>query len=263
MTITICRCSLAALLLVAAPLVVFAQMHATPVPPALEMQVIDPGVDPLGNPTTQLVPDPRNPGQMQAIVSPTVIMHHYYYSGDRTFQGPMLPGGPCILVVCHPATGERCYIPAQMLPGAPKVTYRSCAIEYDYGDNGITLHFGKDCPPTLKYRSGRTIAQHTARLLHTEEVKLHVQSMVGCTKTYCQRGSAITCGLVAEASDHVKTMTLPLQNTIRMLPFGAALTSEDCGRNMAEKGAAHCRELKVKHAEEQKKWDSMDFRTNR
>jgi hypothetical protein len=249
-------------LLCSPPLIGWGQKHATPVPPTLEIEVIDPGVDPLGNPSTQLVPDPSRPGQMQVVTPPTVLVHHFYYTGDRTFQGPMLPGGASILVVNHPSTGERCYVPAQMLPGAPKVTYRSCSIEYDYGENGITLLFKKDCP-TLKFRSGKTIAQHTANLLHLNQGKQHLQSLVECTHTHCQRTAAMTCGLVAEASDHVKTATLPLQNTIRMLPFGAALTSHDCGITLAEKGTAHARDHALKHAEKQKKWDALDFRTNR
>ena len=108
-----------------------------PVPPSLEIEVLDPGVDPDGNPAVRL--RGGNDGETQVDIPPVILVHRYYYSGDRSFQGPMLPGGPSILVVNHPRTGERCYIPAQMMPGAPRVTYTKNGIDYDYGEHAITL----------------------------------------------------------------------------------------------------------------------------
>ena len=63
-----------------------------PVQPALEIEVLDPGVDPNGNPAVRLRDDGF--GQMNVDIPPVVLVHRYYYSGDRSFQGPMLPGGP-------------------------------------------------------------------------------------------------------------------------------------------------------------------------
>jgi hypothetical protein len=85
-----------------------------------------------------------------------VLVHRYYYTGDRSFQARLLPGGPCIVVVSHPKTGERLYIPVQLPPGAPRVTYTPDSIEYDYGTQGVTISF---CcllceKPKVTYRQG-------------------------------------------------------------------------------------------------------------
>ena len=59
-----------------------------------------------------------------------------------------------VVVVNHPKTGERCYIDVQMIPGAPRVTYTGHSIEYDYGQQGICIHFGffgpKSCIATAR-----------------------------------------------------------------------------------------------------------------
>src|SRR5262249_52991165 len=96
-----------------------------------------------------------------------VLVHRYYYTGDRTFQGPFLPGGPSIVVLNHPKTAERLYIPVQMLPGAPRVTYRHHCVEYDYGGRRITISFGLfGCKPTVCYSHG---VPWTTRLRETTD----------------------------------------------------------------------------------------------
>ena len=81
-----------------------------PVPPTQEIELLDPGVDPTGKPTAIVRPDPNNPGLQQVDVPPAILVHKFYYTGDRTFQGPMLPGGPTIAALNHPKTGERTYV---------------------------------------------------------------------------------------------------------------------------------------------------------
>ena len=97
------------------------------VPAADEIEVISPNVDPLDRPAA-VIKDWSN-GLKTVDIPPTVLVHKYYYTGDRSFQAQLLPGGPSIVVVNHPKTGERCYIEMQMLPGAPRVTYTSHSIE--------------------------------------------------------------------------------------------------------------------------------------
>src|SRR5262245_125102 len=82
-----------------------------PVPPDLEIEVLDPNVDPRGNPTVVTRPAaiPTGMGASGRVIvdiPPTVLVHRYYYTGDRSFQYKMLPGGPCIVVASHPKTGE-------------------------------------------------------------------------------------------------------------------------------------------------------------
>jgi hypothetical protein len=129
---------------------------AAPVPPTKEMVILDPSADPLGDPAVRARPSEF--GGMVIDIPPTVIVHRYYYAGDRTFQGPFVPGGPTIVVASHPKTGERLYIPVQMIPGAPRVTYTSRSIQYDYGNQGIDVEFcfltGR---PIVSYRRGKTL----------------------------------------------------------------------------------------------------------
>src|SRR5437870_1587189 len=75
-----------------------------PVPPALEIEILDPNVDPRGNPAVLTRPatvltctGPE--GRVVVDIPPTVLVHRYYYTGDRSFQARLLPGGPCIVVV--------------------------------------------------------------------------------------------------------------------------------------------------------------------
>jgi hypothetical protein len=122
-----------------------------PVPPTLEIEVLDPNVDPLGNPAVIVRDDGFGPSIVD--IPPVVLVHRYYYTGDRCFQGPMLPGGPSIVVVNDPRDGQRCYIPVQMLPGAPRVHYSGRKIEYDYGRSGISISFGLWGKPKVVYRN--------------------------------------------------------------------------------------------------------------
>ncbi|MBW3541936.1 MAG: hypothetical protein KY476_16835 [Planctomycetes bacterium] len=112
------------------------------VPPADELEVLDPHVDPEGKP--RVLTRPTGDG-LEVDIPPAVIVHRYYYTGDRSFQGPRLPGGPTIVVVNHPSTGERQYLEMQMLPGAPRVIYRRDRIEYDFGTQRLVLKFSDLC----------------------------------------------------------------------------------------------------------------------
>ncbi len=52
-----------------------ADSPTTTVPPSLEIEVLDPGVDPLGNPAVLLEPDPLHPGQLRVEIPPVVLVH--------------------------------------------------------------------------------------------------------------------------------------------------------------------------------------------
>ena len=120
------------------------------VPPADELLVIDPRVDSEKKPTPVFLDN----GTGTAIqIPPTVVVHRYYYSGNRDFQGPMLPGGPSVIVASHPVTGEQVSLNVQLMPGAPRIKYTKHAITYDYGDRCISIDFGlaSFCDPKVIY----------------------------------------------------------------------------------------------------------------
>ena len=135
--------------------VAHAQNRAPSVSPTDELQILDPQVDPEGKPRG--IPNLQT-GQVE--IPPVLIVHRYYYTGNRSFQGPVLPGGPSILVLHHPRTGEQLTLPVQMLPGSPRICYTRECIEYDYGRAKIQVHFGHEGifgrvpAPSVSYHKG-------------------------------------------------------------------------------------------------------------
>ncbi len=145
------------------------------VPPTQEIEIIDPNADPAGIPAVNLEPHACCGDRLAVDIPPAILVHRYYYTGDRSFQAQMLPGGPVIVVASHPIINERCYIPVQMLPGAPVVRYTGKSIEYDFGQHGISIVFGRHGPPTVTYRSHVPLRRKTSNLItgvgdHTKEL---------------------------------------------------------------------------------------------
>ena len=126
--------------------------HKVIVSPSDELIVIDPNQDSRNRPTPSFVPDAQGNNRIE--IPPTVIVHRYYYSGDREFQGPMLPGGPTVLVANHPSTGEQVSVQAQLMPGAPRIRYCKSCIIYNYADRCLKLDFGicGICEPHIVYQ---------------------------------------------------------------------------------------------------------------
>lgn len=102
-----------------------------------ELVVMDPGVNETGLPKISLQKD----GTIK--IPPTVHVHRYYYNGDKEYQGPFGHGGPTIIVACHPKTGKRLYIKAQLPPGAPVISYSEHDIEYAYPHRKVIIKFSR------------------------------------------------------------------------------------------------------------------------
>ena len=251
--------SVAALLLMVAsvPSVLNAQHRPfKSVPPTLEIEVLDPGEDPLGNPAVKL-----ENGLVE--IPPVVLVHRYYYSGDRSFQGPLLPGGPSILVFNHPKTGERLYVPAQMMPGAPRVTYTKSGITYQYESNAILLRFGLRGNPVVKYRSGLTVPQKVAKTLRVEKVVEKIDKVKANTSRLPERIKNSSVGVVAVANDAAKVVTLPIAHISQIIPFGKSLFSGDLEAYLTEKGAVFKRDLANKRAQKRLAIDDLTIETLR
>jgi len=197
-----------------------------PVPPTQEIEVLDPGVDPTGNPAAIVRPDAGLPGVARVDIPPAVLVHKFYYTGDRSFQGPMLPGGPTIVAAGHPKTGERVYVPVTLPPGAPRVTYTSHAIRYDYGPQAVTLAFGPCGKPHVIY------GQATAA---GERARGAVAGVSTGTRNFVERtglpqglrrfgrGARDVLGATADrVNDASRLLLLPVVNGVRLLP-GAQL----------------------------------------
>jgi hypothetical protein len=232
-----------------------------PVPPSLEIEVIDPGVDPNGNPAVLL--ERCADGTMQVNIPPVVLVHRFYYSGDRSFQGPMLPGGPSIVVANHPKTGERCYIPAQMMPGAPRVTYTGHAIEYDYGEHAVCVHFSAWGPPTVKYRDGVPIGERVAKIVHAEQWQSHAQKVVGGAKHVVHTSHEMLHEAAIDAGATLETITLPAKNLLRVMPLGPAIFDPDRAVLRKEKIAEHQRNHAVEKAQREARLNEVSLPTLR
>ena len=232
-----------------------------PVPPELEIEVLDPGVDPLGNPAVVVTRDEA--GKTRIDIPPAVLVHRYYYTGDRSFQAQMLPGGPSVVIVNHPKTGERCYIPVQMLPGAPRVTYTAHSIEYDYGENAVTVHFGMFGHPTIKYRNGMAWDKKVGNLVHAEQCKEATHKVAAGCKAAASASKTSLKAAAIDGAEVVQTATLPVKNVLRMMPLGAAVFDADLGKKYKEKVAEHERNHEVEHAAKVKECEDLTIRTNR
>jgi hypothetical protein len=203
--------------------------QSVPVPPTQEIEVLDPNVDPMGRPTVRVNPVIGPDGVARVDIPPTVLVHRFYYTGDRSFQGPMLPGGPSIIVVNHPADGERLYLEVQMLPGAPRVIYTRHEIEYNYGVQSIILSFGAHGRPKISYRQGVSLAtqvrvagaqvrQSTVRLVERTGAPAAARMVLQGTKNVAETGA-----------DHVhdigKAVITPVVKIVQMIPGVKMLTS--------------------------------------
>lgn len=108
-------------------------------------------------------------------IAPTVHVHRYYYSGDREYQGPILQGGPTVIVANHPKSNERLYINVMLPSGTPVIAYDKDSITYIYPNYRVKvcfLPFFKN-KFTVKYLQGEGIARkvHEAGAHVSSEVK--------------------------------------------------------------------------------------------
>jgi len=207
----------------------------------MEIEVLDPNADPLGNPTVELKRGPR--GELLVDIPRTVLVHKFYYTGDRSFQAQMLPGGPSIVVADHPKTGERCYIDVQMLPGAPRVTYTSHEIQYDYGHDAIIICFWPCLKPKVVYRHGVPLRVSAAR---------GIKSLGQCTTELleetgvCEQAGKVARGarnmvvnVAHETHDLAGMAVTPVVNVAMMTPVGSIFRpAPERARDTAVKRAA-------------------------
>ena len=204
------------------------------VTPALEIEILDPGVDPLGHPAVLLTESSLE--DMQEIdIPPAVLVHRYYYTGDRSFQAQLFPGGPSIVVAHHPKSGQKLYVPVQMLPGAPRVTYTKRAIEYDFGKTKIHVVFCRKDRAVVKYRTGPTVWERVEHTLRTEQLSDLAGSLAHKTRTKTAKAATFTKGTMLFAGDTVGAVTTPIKQLFSIGPLG------DIEQRMESRVAQHRR----------------------
>jgi hypothetical protein len=231
------------------------------VPPTMEIEVLDPNADPLGRPAVELNRDEY--GNLIVDIPPAVLVHRYYYTGDRSFQAQLLPGGPTVVVVNHPKTGERCYIDVQMMPGAPRVTYTGNSIEYDYGKHGVKIHFGLFGHPKVRYRSLQPWTRTVGDIVQAEEVIECVTQITDYSETVLARSEVLATGAAACVCETGKTIILPVQNFVELMPFGKALLATDWEERLVIRAAKHERNTEIQCLEDERRWAEYSLPTVR
>ena len=103
-----------------------------------DLVVYDPSTHERGFPAVQL--NPKGDG-LVVDIPPTIHIHRYYYSGDKEIQGPIIAGGPTVVVANHPKTGERMYIDVMLPAGAPRIAYDKHGITYVYPNQRVEVRF--------------------------------------------------------------------------------------------------------------------------
>lgn len=123
-----------------------------------DLVILDPAQHERGLPAVILTYMNEHP---EVEIPPTVHVHRFYYSGDKVFQGPILQGGPIVLVARHPKTGCQMYIDVVLPAGAPRIAHTKNSIRYLYGDKRVEVkfqHFPFDpCVAVVKHHSGKGI----------------------------------------------------------------------------------------------------------
>ena len=232
---------------------------AAPVPPTMEIELLDPKADPRGMPAVVAQMDPL--GVMKIDIPQSVLVHKYYYTGDRTFQAQFIPGGPTIVVVNHPRTGERLYIPVNMLPGAPRVHYTHHAIEYDFGHQGVNIRFCCLGGPKVAYRHGETFARKYERAAeHVKETSKDIAARTGITEA-CLKVKETTKNVATTSLDTIgnvsRTLMIPVQRAGSLIPGSQMVTSAP------EDRATNLRDAKVRAAEFKNQFKDASIPSNR
>ena len=125
-----------------------------------ELVVMDPKTHPRGLPAAILE---ELDGRLSVEIPPKVHIHRYYYSGDKEIQGPILIGGPVVVVANHPRTGCRMYVDVVLPDGAPKIAYNVHGITYVYPHRRVSIHFKRfpfdTTTAVVSYHSGRGVTR--------------------------------------------------------------------------------------------------------
>lgn len=103
-----------------------------------DLVIFPPNNHERGLPKVDFVADGDN---LKVDIAPTVHVHRYYYSGDREYQGPLIAGGPSVIVANHPKSNERLYINVMLPSGAPIISYDKNSITYIYPNYRVEVCF--------------------------------------------------------------------------------------------------------------------------
>jgi hypothetical protein len=228
-----------------------------------DLVVYDAGSHELGIPGVNFKDDD---GGLAVDIPPAVHVHRYYYSGDKEIQGPIVSGGPVIVVARHPKTGQQMYVDVVLPAGAPRIAYDGDSITYVYPDERVVVHFQHwPLDPTkavVKYHKGQGIgrviyAKRQKTRQHVHEA-LHESALVKSVKETAKGAGQLGLG-THEAAVHFTSSGVDfLKSAVGMVPGVTTLKS------LAEQRSERQYSTSIQQAATRQAHQAPDFlRTNR
>lgn len=203
---------------------------------------------------------------LQVEIPPAVHVHRYYYSGDKEIQGPIVSGGPTIVVANHPKTGERMYVDVMLPQGAPKIAYDANSITYVYPDKRVSIkfqHFPFDpCVAVVRHHGGKGVARNVEEF--HEKVSQHTHEhfaqskLAQSAKDAAASTGGVVKGAAGAAGDAAACVLDFMKSNVDRLPGAVPLKSA------AEGAPERKRAAEIQRAARLKQDEARDFvRTNR
>ena len=228
-----------------------------------DLVILDPGKHERGLPAVIVE---YMSGHPEIDIPPTVHVHRYYYSGDKIFQGPIIQGGPIVLVANHPKSGERMYVDVVLPPGTPRIQHTKNSISYIYSNKRVEVKFQhfplRRSVAVVKHHSGRGIglAVRDKRKQVRENVqeKMSNSEAVNSFKELARDGSELAKGAISSVGG------LSTQGVDMVKQLAGSLPGVSYLKSMAEQGPQRKYESTIRNASHKNALtDSPLVRTNR
>ncbi len=234
----------------------------SPLAPGLnELVILDPGQHERNLPAVILEEFGCLEGLLRVDIPPMVHVHRYYYSGSKEFQGPIVQGGPTVVVANHPKTGEQMYVNVTLPSGAPRIAHTAHGITYVYPNQRVAIHFQNfpfdSSKAVVKYHSGQGVGRTLAQTHHhvVDATKTHFQQSI---VTQSLKGTAQGGGEILVGASQVVART-----GSRILDGGGALVSALPGvpalRSASEQRAEARRAAEIRAADLRNRRNETQF----
>jgi hypothetical protein len=166
-----------------------------------DLVILDPGANPQGLPAVK-VRVSADGTKTDIDIPPTIHVHRYYFSGNKEYQGPIIAGGPTVVVASNPWSGERMYIDVMLPAGAPIIAYNKDGITYTFQDRRVFITFPRLCreKAVVTYASGRgvdrCIQETTAKVKESTAKVVQESKVVGTLKKTAKDAKDVATGVL-------------------------------------------------------------------
>jgi len=186
-------------------------------------------------------------GISQIRIPETLHIHRYYYSGDKEIQGPILQGGPTMIVANHPFCGERMYVQAVLPSGAPRIAYTGHAITYVYpnqrvmirfhrlGAKKVSIHFVSGKGLARKHQQAReTVKRATVEKLQGSNLVQSVHETVSESHQFAKGAGATVGGILGGVIDGGRALLHTIPGVVPL-------------KSLGDQTAERTRDAKIRH----------------